>query len=395
MKPELEVEEFKRYGRQMIIPSFGKGGQLRLKSSKVVIIGIGGLGCPSVAYLAGAGIGRIGLVDQDVVDLSNCHRQILHGKSSEGGFKVDSAASYIENLNSNVQVDKYRVKLSPENVEAILSTYDLVLDCTDNQDTRYLISDACVLLGIPLVSGSALKTDGQIAVLNYKDGPCYRCLFPVASPDEMVQSCGEAGILGPVVGLIGVLQALEAIKLLVRDAKPITSTDSISKTTYRPTLTLFSASDDVPWRTIKLRSRKVECVSCGKNSTITFETLKREYASTQVRTALCEVNNTTTLCNNYRIDAPQLATFGGTIIDIRDATQYAIASIPGSQNVPLETLSNYHIHDDADIILVCRHGIDSQKAAMTLISRFPRADIKDLRGGLSAYAQFDETFPVY
>ncbi|CCG83136.1 Adenylyltransferase and sulfurtransferase uba4 [Taphrina deformans PYCC 5710] len=391
---DLDLEEYKRYGRQMILPNIGKIGQLRLKSCSVLVVGIGGLGCPAVAYLAGAGVGRIGLMDEDRVEVSNCHRQILHHSSSAGIYKVDSAAVYIKALNPNIRVTTYRQRLSAANARLILQEYDVVLDCTDNQISRYLVSDACVLLGKPFVTGSALQTEGQLAVLNYRGGPCYRCLFPVASPVETVQSCGEAGILGPVVGVIGVLQALETIKLIIH-GQGISEASEERSSTYMPTLTLFSAMDAVPWRTIKLRKKKNDCISCGQNASITFVNLGIGDYERQTTRNISSGHAPIALTEDKRICAVQLQGFKGTIIDVRNPTEFAIACLPGSKNVPLPDLETYEVYENVPILVVCRHGIDSQQAVRKLTCRFPTIDIKDLRGGLQAYSQVDPFFPIY
>ncbi|EHK50419.1 hypothetical protein TRIATDRAFT_297199, partial [Trichoderma atroviride IMI 206040] len=202
----------------MIVPNFGLQGQLHVKHARVLVVGAGGLGCPAAAYLAGAGVGTLGLVDGDAVEVSNLHRQVAHSTGRVGMMKVDSAVAYLKGLNPTIIYNAHATHLTPLNAEEIVSQYDLVLDCTDHPTSRYLISDICVLLSKPLVSASAFQTSGQLIVLNNPPGkgPCYRCVFPKPPPPESVVGCGEGGIIGPVVGTMGVLQALEAIKLIVR-----------------------------------------------------------------------------------------------------------------------------------------------------------------------------------
>ncbi|KAL9096515.1 MAG: hypothetical protein Q9165_001512 [Trypethelium subeluteriae] len=325
---ELELEEYRRYGRQLILPEIGLQGQLRLKDAKICIIGTGGLGCPAAAYLAGAGVGTIGLVDGDTVEISNLHRQVLHSTAKTGMPKVDSVSQYITALNPNIKVLTHPSHLSPTTALDALRPYTLILDCTDTPQSRYLISDACVLLHKPLVSASALRTDGQLLLLNHpalpagnpRGGPCYRCIFPKPPPPTSVVTCGEGGILGPVVGVMGVLQALEAIKLVVAgragDASLSSSgggergvggqQEAVSgsgvQTKAReekgagaaaegeapqadeahaqlppptvPEMLLFSANASPPFRSIRLRSRRAACAACSAVASVTSESLR-------------------------------------------------------------------------------------------------------------------------
>ena len=211
---ELSNDEIRRYGRHLIMPEFGMEGQRRLKASSVLLIGTGGLGSPLALYLAAAGVGRLGLVDYDTVDESNLQRQIIHGYSTLGVSKIDSAARRIRDLNPDVQIDKYEVPLTSENALEILEPYDVIIDGTDNFPTRYLVNDACVKLGKPNVYGSILRFEGQLSVFYAKEGPCYRCMFPEPPPPGLVPNCAEAGVLGVLPGTIGTMQATEAIKLI-------------------------------------------------------------------------------------------------------------------------------------------------------------------------------------
>ncbi|KAL2275576.1 hypothetical protein FJTKL_01966 [Diaporthe vaccinii] len=300
----LEADEYERYGRQLILPNVGIQGQQRLKSSKILIVGAGGLGCPAAAYIAGAGVGTLGVVDGDVVEPSNLHRQIAHGTSRVGMLKVDSLVAYCKELNPLPEYIPHREHLTPQNAEAIVGAYDLVLDCTDHPTTRYLISDACILLRRPLVSASALRTDGQLIVLNCpptpqgvfptpsstgKAGtttaptapPCYRCIFPKPPPPESVVSCGEGGVLGPVVGVMGVLQALEAIKIVAAGLHlPAAAIphDAAAAAPLSPTLLLFSGSavGAPSFRSVRMRDRRRECFACGEGGAarLSLETLR-------------------------------------------------------------------------------------------------------------------------
>lgn len=387
---DLESEEYRRYGRQMILPEIGKLGQVALKAASVLIVGAGGLGCPAVAYLAGAGIGRLGIVDGDTVSLSNCHRQILYSASQGNTSKVHAAAAFVTSLNPHVQVVPFAEHLTPFNVEGIFRQFSVVLDCTDNQTTRYLISDACVLLGIPLVSGSALKTEGQLAIYNYLGGPCYRCIFPEPTPEELIESCGDAGILGPVVGVIGVLQALETIKLITRDARESKQQDA-DKTRFVCTLTLFSAFGEVPWRTIKLRKKATNCQVCRKDSSMSFEVIKQG-----VKSNIQQMNSIQESDGSRRLEPSDLAAFEGLILDVRNDTQFDITSLPQSINVPMDSIQDFTMPEDvSNVLVVCRNGVDSKAVNHILSKANPDVAISDLRGGLAAYARFNDQFPFY
>lgn len=391
---DLDLEEYRRYGRQMILPEIGKPGQIALKSSAVLVVGAGGLGCPAIAYLAGAGVGCLGIIDADTIDLSNCHRQILHKPDDVGKPKVESAAAFVKELNGSISTRLYPFSLEAGNSVEIFSGYDVVLDCTDNQPARYLISDTCVILGLPLISGAALKTEGQLAVYNYRNGPCYRCLFPVATPAENVQSCGRAGVLGPVVGLIGILQALECIKVLIAQRK---GSNSVMLDEYKPSLTLFSAFGSPQWRTIQLRQKKQKCVSCGPAATISQETIRN--AKTDYAT-FCSGGDHLDgrLETHERLEASKLD--GNVdkymILDVRDSTQFGIAHLDHSINVPFTDLQISELSfSEKPILVVCRIGNDSQRAVRALQRRYPRQTFLDLKGGLQDYAAIKNDFPFY
>ena len=280
----LELEEYIRYGRQMILPQVGLPGQLALKKSSVLVIGAGGLGCPVLLYLAGAGIGTsptdnrsnklgtIGIADHDTVDLSNLHRQILHRTSSIGRLKTRSAETALKQLNPSIKVICHDDGITPQNAVSSMTPYDIIVDCTDAPSTRYLISDTCVVLSKSLVSGSALGTEGQLVVYGYNNGPCYRCMFPTPPPAEAVLTCGEGGILGPVVGVIGVMQALETIKVMLH-------ANGVWKEEYIPQMTIFGAFDVPQWRSFKMRPRKKDCIACGLNPSISEDIIaKTDYS---------------------------------------------------------------------------------------------------------------------
>src|SRR5437016_6898641 len=252
----LSKEEILRYSRHLIMPEVGMEGQLKLKSAKVLMIGAGGLGAPLGMYLAAAGIGRIGIVDFDVVDFTNLQRQVIHGTSDVGRKKLDSAADTMHEINPYVQVDKHETALSSENALEIIKDYDMVVDGTDNFPTRYLVNDACVLLGKPNVYGSIFRFEGQSTVFAYEGGPCYRCLYPEPPPPGLVPSCAEGGVLGILPGTIGLIQATETVKLILGAGEPLVGR-----------LMLYDALA-MRFRELKLR-KNPECPVCGTHPTIT------------------------------------------------------------------------------------------------------------------------------
>ncbi|KAK6435097.1 hypothetical protein LTR95_008722 [Oleoguttula sp. CCFEE 5521] len=413
----LANEEYTRYGRQMILPEVGLPGQLRLKNAKVLIVGVGGLGCPAAAYLAGAGVGSLGLVDGDTVETSNLHRQITHSTATVGMSKVDSAIKYLYSFNPLVRYDQHPEHLTPSSAIDIFSRYDLILDCTDRPSSRYLISDAAVLTGKPLVSASALKTEGQLVILNSPPrpsgdpagGPCYRCIFPKPPPADSVLSCGEGGILGPVVGVMGVLQALEAIKILV--ASPIARnaiTGTAEAESMRPTLLMFSANSQPQFRSVRLRNRRKECAACSTAATISRHSLTS--GSLDYETFCGTVAPVDMLPSEFRISATEFSDLPldgkGVLIDTRDETQYRICALPGAINIPWTgdakswaakaSSVDEVASTDGSTYVVCRLGNDSQLAINALKEHSIRAKVKDIKGGLKAWReQVDPQWPDY
>ncbi|KAI9814817.1 MAG: Urmylation protein [Pycnora praestabilis] len=439
----LAPEEYRRYGRQMIMPEVGLQGQLKLKASHVLVVGVGGLGCPAAAYLAGAGVGTIGLVDGDTVEMSNLHRQILHGTKTVGMAKVDSAIEYLRDLNPTITYHAHRAHLTPQTAIAIFSQYDLILDCTDHPTSRYLISDAAVLCGKPLVSASALRTEGQLMVLNdpprppgdLEGGPCYRCVFPKPPPAESVVSCGEGGILGPVVGVMGVLQALEAIKLLVAGVSKIPpagqgSADQRAKKAGAPSLLLFSASGSPPFRSVRLRSRRASCQACSASASITEESVTSgslDYVQfcgvlSPVELLSDHERVTATIYEGLRIKSqnPGMSR-DHLLVDVREKVQFDICSLDGSINVPFSDIQSGNalrsqedestghskpswipqsFPPEASIHVVCRLGNDSQLAVRKLkeagLDDGGKRYIGDIRGGWRAWRhEVDESWPDY
>ncbi|ELR02119.1 Urmylation protein [Pseudogymnoascus destructans] len=423
----LTAEEYLRYGRQMIIPSIGIQGQLRLHGASVLIIGAGGLGCPAAAYIAGAGVKSLGIVDGDTVEVSNLHRQILHSSSTVGLWKVDSAIHSLKGLNPNVEYRAYREHLSPGNAANIVSYYDIVLDCTDHPKSRYLISDICVLLQKPLVSASALRTDGQLTILNHPaapqgsnaGGPCYRCIFPKPPPANQVVSCGDGGILGPVVGVMGVLQAIEAIKLITAGLQVSHTSDDAElqelKVLPSPSLLLFSANSPSPFRTVRLRQRRPDCFACSSQAGLTPESLT---SGSLDYVAFCgSAAPVNLLLAEEQISAAQYSELRNgdskkehVLLDVREKVQFDICHVDGSINVPFSKLQRdldttypwlpETCPADAPIYIICRLGNDSQVVTRKLkesgLGDKGKRSILDIKGGLRAWKKdVDSSWPEY
>lgn len=392
----LPLEDYQRYGRQMILDGFGLPGQIKLSNASVVVVGAGGLGCPAIQYLGAAGVGRIGIIDNDRVEISNLQRQILHTEETLGLYKAESAKVALQRMNSRLVVDAVTTSLTADNALTLLQPYDIILDCTDNAPTRYLLSDTAVALGKPLVSGAAQKYEGQLCVYNLgEDGPCYRCLFPAPPPPETLGTCEETGILGVVTGIIGNMQALEAIKIVIESHD------------YKPSLLLFSALGSPPFRSIKLRSRKPSCVACGTKDGKLAASRHADYVqfcggpppnwedrglargSAEERTSPKELKGIIA----SGADA--------NIIDVRPSIEFGICFLPQSRNIPLKDIlarPQDHLPSDPSIptYIVCRLGNDSQTAADALRSVKGDGIVKDVIGGLRAWSkQVDSEFPLY
>lgn len=364
----------------------------------MLIVGLGGLGCPAAFYAAGAGFHTIGLVDGDVVELSNLHRQILHSENRVGWTKVASAAHALKRLNSEVRYICYKTRLDPQNALKIIGDYDIILDCTDNPATRYLINDACVILGKPLISGAAQRTEGQLMILNYPvgDGPCYRCIFPKPPSPEVVLSCSEIGILGPVVGVIGVLMAGEAIRMAAEGATP--------RQGYKSSLLLYNGwSTDTRGllRIVGLRSKRKDCIACGEkmpedNTRITEQTLKEGKIDYQ---AFCGATEDVTLLGpEERISANVFhrkmqnedERHEALIIDVREEHEVELGpKVRGSINIPMSRIlrsvpgsdgnqgegfwsdvlsESNEANPSQPVFFLCQRGNDSQIAAKNLIN---------------------------
>ncbi len=367
----LTAAELQRYARHLTLPEVGVAGQERLRAARILLIGAGGLGSPAALYLAAAGIGVLGIVDADVIDASNLQRQILHDTPSIGRPKVESAKARLEALNPFVQVVPHPHRLTAANARAIIADYDLVIDGSDNFPTRYLVNDACVLEGKPFVYGSIFRFDGQLSLFGAPGGPCYRCLFAEPPAPELVPSCVEAGVLGVLPGLIGTLQALEAIKWVLGVGTPAVGR-----------LLLLNA--------LELRVREIAiardpaCVVCGDQPSV------RALVDYD---AFCGVTPLTAAFEAGEIEPSALAaTLGGGVLplllDVREDWEVAIAVIPGSLVLPLGELPERlrALPTDRPIVTVCHHGLRSATARDLLLrAGFPH--VTSLAGGVDAWAR--------
>ncbi|KAH8241458.1 hypothetical protein KR026_004057 [Drosophila bipectinata] len=391
---QLSNDDIARYSRQLILPDFGVQGQLRLKNSSVLIVGMGGLGCPAAQYLAAAGCGKLGLIDYDEVERSNFHRQILHSEARCGMSKAESARIALLELNRHCEIRCHTRLLNSRNAMHIIRTYDVVLDCSDNVATRYLLNDACVMLRKPLVSGSALKTDGQLTVYCYGNGPCYRCIYPVPPPPEAVTNCGDGGVLGAVTGTIGAMQALEAIKVIVGLGDVLAGR-----------LLIFDGSSCL-FRNIRIRSKRPNCHVCSAQPLIT-ELIDYELFCGMHATD--KDNPLQLLAAEERLDVEEYRNKvqgqPHLLIDVRQPAEFEICQLPDAVNVPLaEILDDSYLKrfpkqlEDTQlpIILLCRRGNDSQIAVQHVRNRFPVHSIRDIIGGLHAWThKVDPSFPIY
>ena len=381
--PALTNEEVARYSRHLIMPEVGMEGQLKLKAASVLCIGAGGLGSPVALYLAAAGVGRIGIVDFDVVDYSNLQRQIIHGTPDVGRKKLDSAADRLRSINPEVKVVQYEVALSSDNALEILEGYDVVVDGTDNFPTRYLINDACVLLGKPNVYGSIFRFEGQASVFATTDGPCYRCLYPEPPPPGLVPSCAEGGVLGVLPGVIGTIQATEAVKLIIGVGEPL-----VNRFMIYDALRMH-------FRELKLR-KDPECPVCGENPTIRKLIDYEQFCgltSTAIQDEVSDGVDTTVEELKARLDH-QDDIF---ILDVRETQEYQICRIPGSKLIPLrdlpKRLSELEGHDE--MVVHCKSGVRSAKAVRLLREAgFKKA--QNLSGGIMAWIEkIDPSLPKY
>jgi sulfur-carrier protein adenylyltransferase/sulfurtransferase len=372
-------EELLRYSRHLILPDIGIAGQRKLKAARVLLVGAGGLGSPAALYLAAAGVGTIGLVDFDVVDRTNLQRQVLHGTAAIGRSKLESAAERLHDINPHAHVEPFAVRLTAENALGILGGFDVVVDGSDNFPTRYLVNDACVLLGKPDVYGAVFRFDGQASVFAAPHGPCYRCLYAEPPPPDLVPSCAEGGVLGVLPGIIGSIQALEAIKLITGVGEPLTGR-----------LLLLDALH-LQFREIQLR-KDPACPVCGADPVVTALI---DYE------AFCGVG-AQDVYDGSEISAPELAAERGrnatlVLLDVREPHEREIAVLPGALYIPLSALPDRlgELDGHAEIVAFCHHGTRSLRA-LDLLRGAGFAKVRSLRGGIDAWScEVDGTVARY
>jgi len=385
-----------RYSRQMFIPEVSTEGQEKLHNAKVLIVGAGGIGAPAALYLAGAGVGKIGIIDADVVEESNLHRQIIHSNAKLGFNKARSARSAVLEFNPHVQVQVYEEWLSQENAQAVVQDYDLVLDASDNAIARYLVNDICVLNKKTLVSGCAIRWEGQLTILGKDDGPCYRCLYPECPHPSMMQSCGDGGVIGMVPGLIGILEALEAIKVIL----------GVEDILHKKLLIFDGKSTN--FRRVKIRGRNKACISCGDEPTIkdvrdydydTFTGMGK--CASKLYVDLPPQNN---IKWKEFLDVYKSADFDSTslLIDVRPEEQFKIVSLGRELHLPYsgfmtmteEDMVKNNVKKDKKIYVLCRRGNTSRNSTKHLLD-MGYENVQNIIGGMNEYSRdWDASVPI-
>lgn len=357
---EFSAEELQRYSRQLILPEIGKAGQKKLKGSAVLLVGAGGLGSPAAIYLAAAGVGKIGLADSDAVELTNLHRQVIHTTADIGRPKIESAAESLREMNPNVKIVPHEIRLTASNALDLFKPYDIVLDCTDNFPARYLINDACVRLGKPEVYGSIFRFEGQASVFDATRGPCYRCLYREPPPPDVAPPCTEAGVLGVVPGLVGLIQAAETIKLILGKGDPL-----IGRLLLIDTLA-------IKFREMKL-PKDPDCPVCGKKPTI------RRLVDTGASCMPGDITATELKAKFSRKDE-------FILLDVREQHEFDQGHIPGAVLMPLGRLADnlQHLKHDCEIIVYCHSGGRSLKAK-GILRKAGFRKIANLTGGILAW----------
>ena len=392
--PDLTTEEKARYARHILLPDVGIEGQRRLKNARVLVVGAGGLGSPALLYLAAAGVGTIGIVDDDTVDASNLQRQVIHGTPDVGRPKTESAAEAVARVNPLVEVVRHDLRLDATNALGVIAGYDIVLDGTDNFPTRYLVNDACVLLGKPHVWGSIYRFDGQVSVWFAGHGPCYRCVFPEPPPPDSVPSCATGGVLGVLCAAIGSVQVAETIKLIVGQGDPLVGR------------ILVHDSLRQSWDTLRVRQNPA-CPLCGDHPTI-HELVDYE--------AFCGLSTGEVAASAAaagaaafgEVSARELADLLGArdrgeesfeLVDVRDEGERAVVAIPGARAIHLEEFRSGtalgKLPDGIPVVVLCKSGVRSAEAAR-LLSEAGRSGVRNLRGGVLAWVHdVDPSLPVY
>ncbi len=381
----LTNEEVKRYSRHLIMPEVGVQGQKKLKAASVLVIGTGGLGSPLGLYLASAGVGRIGLVDFDVVDFTNLQRQVMYTTQDVGKPKLVAAKERMQAINPHIAIETHNTRLSSDNAMEILKNYDIVVDGTDNFPTRYLVNDACVLLGKPNVYGSIFRFEGQASVFDASRGPCYRCLYPEPPPPGLVPSCAEGGVLGILPGIIGTIQATETIKLILGNGEPLIGR-----------LLLFNALK-MKFRELKLRKNPT-CPLCGPNPTVTQLIDYQDFCGI----GRGDEKSASTRQDEWEISAPELKELlarkpNVKVIDVRESHEYEICHIEGAKLIPTSEFAYRMGELDSadDMVLYCHKGIRSRNA-LELLKTAGFKKIKSLVGGIDAWANdVDPGMPQY
>jgi len=380
---ELSNEEIARYSRHLIMPEVALEGQKQLKAAKVLTVGTGGLGSPLALYLAAAGVGTIGIVDFDVVDESNLQRQIIHGTSDVGRPKVESAYDRLKDVNPNVEVRVHEEALTSENALEIFEDYDVIVDGTDNFPTRYLVNDACVLLGKPNVYGSIFRFEGQASVFYAEKGPCYRCLYPEPPPPGLVPSCAEGGVLGILPGAIGTIQATETVKLILGIGEPLIGR-----------LLLYDALG-MSFHEMKLR-KDPNCPVCGENPTVTELIDYQEFCGIPQASAAEEENGVPEISVSelkQKLDAGEDI----NVLDVREPHEYEVANI-GAKLIPLGELPERLIEvesDGGEIAVLCRSGARSARA-VKLMQDTGFGRVYNVKGGILAWSdEVDQSIPKY
>ena len=362
----LSQKEYQRYARHLALKEVGEAGQLKLKSARVLLVGLGGLGCPVAQYLAAAGVGHLGLVEYDVVDFSNLQRQVLHSESSVGSSKCASAVQRLNDLNSDIEIKVHELELAEANARELVADYDIVVDGTDNFSTRYLLNDACVLERKPYVSAAIFKFEGQLSVFNYKGGPCYRCIYPTSPPAELIPNCAEGGVLGALPGVMGTLQAMETIKIILELGEVSSG--------Y---LLLYDALG-LNFRRMKIKPHE-ECPMCSDQASI--KELKSDSVSCQLTTNIKE-------WSVQQLNQARIAGEAPFVLDVREDHELKIAVLSDTHHIAMGDIASRYseLPTDTDIIVMCRSGKRSMKVCEQLVSMGYQR-VFNLRGGILEWSE--------
>ncbi|MEM6526926.1 MAG: molybdopterin-synthase adenylyltransferase MoeB [Chloroflexota bacterium] len=411
-RAELSKEEIERFSRHLILPSVGREGQERLKASSVLIIGTGGLGSPLALYLAAAGVGRIGLVDYDVVDESNLQRQVIHGQSTVGMSKLDSAEKRLQDLNPHIQIDKYNVPLVCENALEIMEPYDVIVDGTDNFPTRYLVNDASVKLGKPNVYGSIFRFEGQVSVFWGEHGPCYRCMFPTPPPPGLVPNCAEGGVLGILPGTVGTMQATEVIKLIVGTGEPLIG-KMLLYDAQDMDFTKINVRKDPNCPVCSIPAEEVELIDyeqfCGMPAHDKSDFNSLEELTGVLNSFDASGGEITVKELKARMDAGEDL----YVLDVRNPVEWEIAALDGTVRIPKPDIEKAQlainqgradmadtvigeIPTDREVIVHCRSGVRSADVIEILKGMGYTNKLVNLKGGILAWAdEIDNAMPTY